>query len=373
MSKKTDGAGLRGITAGTTSICTVGSDGKSLHYRGYSIEDMAEQSSFEEVAYLLLYGALPNASELGAYRQRLRGLRALPDALKEVLERVPAGAHPMLVLTTGTAMLGSIEPENDFSQQDDIADRLVATLPSMMGYWYRYATSGERIDTATDEETTAGHILKLITGETPPEDHRRYLDVSLVLYAEHEFNASTFTARVIAATLSDMYSAVAGAIGALRGPLHGGANEAAMELIEKFSAADEAAASVRRMLERKEKIMGFGHAVYRERDPRNAINKLWSKRLSAGASDAYLYDVSEAIEKVMWDDKHLFANADFYSASAYHFAGVPTYLFTPLFVCSRIAGWAAHIKEQRADNKLIRPGADYIGPEKLNWIPADQR
>jgi 2-methylcitrate synthase len=270
-------------------------------------------------------------------------------------------------------MLGTLEPEGDFKRQHDVSDRLLASLPSMMGYWFRFAKDGTRIDTATPDRTIAGHILRMLTGKEPLESNQKFMEASLILYAEHEFNASTFTARVIAATLSDMYSAVTGAIGALRGPLHGGANEAAMELIEKYRTPEEAVAGVKQMLANKVKIMGFGHAVYKLKDPRNAINKMWSKRLAAGSKEAYLYDVSEAIEKVMADEKKLFANADFFSASAYHFAGIATPLMTPLFVCARTSGWCAHIMEQRADNKLIRPGADYIGPAPRPFVSIEKR
>ncbi len=373
MNDKSKAGGLRGVAAGTTSICTVGASGDGLHYRGYDVEDLAEQAGFEEVAYLLLYEELPTQVQLDDYRARLRAARSLPAELKEVLEKIPASAHPMDVLRTGCSMLGNLEPEGDFANQQQVADRLLAAMPSIMAYWYRFAHDGKRIETATDDNSMAGHILHMITGSAPSEEHRRYMDVSLILYAEHEFNASTFTSRVIAATLSDMHSAVTGAIGALRGPLHGGANEAAMELIEKFTDRAGAIAGVKGMLERKEKIMGFGHAVYKKKDPRNAINKRWSKQLSAGASDAYLYDVSDAIEQVMADEKGLFANADFFSASAYHFMGVPTPLFTPLFVCSRTSGWCAHIMEQRAHNKLIRPGAEYTGPSPRALPPIAER
>ncbi len=373
MSDKNKAGGLRGVAAGTTSICTVGASGDGLHYRGYDVADMAVDAGFEEVAYLLLYGDLPSQKQLLDYRQRLMAFRGLPHELREVLERIPASAHPMEVLRTGCSMLGNLEPEGDFANQDRVADRLLAVMPSIMAYWYRYAHDGKRIDTETDDDSMAGHILRMITGREPPADHQRYMDVSLILYAEHEFNASTFTARVIAATLSDMYSAVTGAIGALRGPLHGGANEAAMELVEKFRTREEAVEGVTAMLARKEKIMGFGHAVYKQKDPRNAINKQWSRQLSTGAGDAYLYDVSDAIEQVMADEKGLFANADFFSASAYHFMGVPTPLFTPLFVCSRTSGWCAHIKEQRAHNKLIRPGAEYTGPAPRPFVKLADR
>lgn len=362
MSQNTNSEGLRGIKAGSTAICTVGQQGDGLHYRGYSVEDLAENGSFEEVAYLLLYGELPTAAELSAYKTKLKGLRSLPQALRDVLERIPADTHPMDVMRTGCSMLGNLEPESDFSEQDDAADRLLAALPSIMGYWFRYTRFNERIETATDDDTVAAHMLRSITGDAATPEHASCIDTSLILYAEHEFNASTFACRVCAGTLSDMHSAITAGIGTLRGPLHGGANEAAMELIQKFTSAEDAYEGVMGMLTRKEKIMGFGHAVYKVKDPRNAINKAWSKRLSAGHDKAFLYPVSETIEKVLADEKGLFANADFFSASMYHFMGIATELFTPIFVCSRLTGWAAHVKEQRANNKLIRPGAEYTGP-----------
>ncbi|NND60496.1 MAG: 2-methylcitrate synthase [Gammaproteobacteria bacterium] len=365
--------GLRGIEAGSTAICTVGAEGNSLHYRGYSIEELAAQATFEEVAYLLLYGELPDSTQLKAYIERLQQLRGLPAALRTVLEKIPADTHPMDVLRTGCSMLGTLEPEEDFAQQDFVADRLLAAFPSMLAYWHRFVTSGQRIDVETDDESLAGHLLHTLTGARPGEDHRRCMDVSLILYAEHEFNASTFTCRVCAATLSDMYSCITGGIGTLRGPLHGGANEEAMALIERFDTAEQARTEVAAMLQRKEKIMGFGHAVYKVRDPRNAIIRGWSKQLSADADNAHLYAVSEAIENLMKEEKGLFANLDFYSASAYHFMGIPTALFTPLFVCSRVTGWAAHIKEQRGDNKLIRPGAAYTGPDHRPYVPINNR
>ena len=365
--------GLAGITAGTTALCTVGKEGAGLTYRGYDIYDLAGNATFMEVAYLLLKGALPTAAELDAYIGRIKGMRGLPDALKTVLEMVPADAHPMDVLRTGVSFLGNIEPEGDFTNQLDVADRLFATLPSMMVYWHRFHTDGVRIDTETDDDSVSGHILSMLHDQPPPELHQRSLDTTLILYAEHEFNASTFTARVITATLSDMHSAIAGAIGALRGPLHGGANEAAMELIQQFDSVEAADAGIREMLANKALIMGFGHRVYTTSDPRNAVNKRMSKALADEAGDTLLYPVSEVIEKIMWDEKKLFANADFYAATVYHFLGVPTYLFTPIFVCSRITGWAAHVMEQRANNKLIRPAADYTGPGLQTWIPIEDR
>lgn len=369
--KKT--GGLAGVTAGATHICTVGKEGAGLTYRGYDIYDLADNASFEEVAFLLLHGHLPTQSELDDYIAKLKANRGLPDALKNVLERIPADAPPMDVLRTGVSFLGNIEPEGDFSNQQNVADRLLAIFPSMLMYWHRYHTDGVKIDTETDDDSVAGHFLHLLHDEVPGELHRKSLDTTLILYAEHEFNASTFAARVITGTLSDMHSAVTGAIGALRGPLHGGANEAAMALISKFDSAEAATAGVQQMLANKDLIMGFGHRVYTTSDPRNVVNKRMSKMLADDVGNTILYPVSEAVETVMWDEKKLFANADFFTASVYHFMGIPTYLFTPIFVCSRITGWAAHIMEQRADNKLIRPAADYIGPSLQEWIPIENR
>ena len=374
MSEKKTGAGLRGMVAGETALCTVGKEGTGLTYRGYDIEELAEKARFEEVAYLLLYGKLPNRSELDAYIDQIRRNRDLPQPLKEVLERIPADAHPMDVMRTGASMLGNLETEaEDFSDQDAAADRLLAALPSIILYWYRYSHDGVRIDPATDDESIGGHFLHLLHGKPASELHARVMNVSLILYAEHEFNASTFTARVCASTLSDLHSCITGAIGSLRGPLHGGANEKAMALIEKFDSAEDAVKGLQGMLERKEKIMGFGHAVYTKRDPRNAIIKQWSQQLAEDVGDTKLYPISEAIEKVMWDEKGLFANADFFHASAYNFMGIPTKLFTPIFVMSRLTGWAAHVKEQRAKNRIIRPNAEYVGPELSSYVPIEQR
>ena len=365
--------GLAGVSAGETALCTVGKEGAGLTYRGYDIYDLADNASFEEVAYLLLYGKLPSRAELDAYVAKLKTMRGLPDQVKQVLEMIPADSHPMDVLRSGVSILGNIEPEGDFENQHHVGDRLLACLPSMLLYWHRFHTDGKRIDVETDDDSVAGHFLNMLHDKAPSELHRKSLDTTLILYAEHEFNASTFAARVITGTLTDFHSAVTGAIGALRGPLHGGANEAAMELIQKFSSPEEATEGVLGMLAAKEKIMGFGHRVYTTSDPRNSVNKKMSKALSDEAGDTQLYVVSEAIEKVMWDEKKLFANADFFTASLYHFLGIPTHLFTPIFVCSRITGWAAHIMEQRADNKLIRPAADYIGPGLQTWVPIDER
>ena len=366
-------AGLRGVVAGRTSICTVGVQGMGLNYRGYNILELSARSSFEEVAYLLVRGSLPTRGQLSDYKQKLQRLRGLPVSLKEVLERIPPDAHPMDVLRTGCSMLGTLEPEGDFSRQQDVADRLLAIFPGIMAYWHHYARHGRRIETMTDEETTAGHTLALLCGEKPEPLLRDAMDVSLTLYAEHEFNASTFAVRVCTATLSDFHSAITAGIGTLRGPLHGGANEAAMGLIERFRSPQEAAAGVRQMLAHKDKLMGFGHAVYSISDPRNGVIKSWAKRLADHAGDTMLYPVSEAIERVMWEEKKLFPNLDFYSASAYHFMGIPTELFTPLFVCARITGWSAHVIEQRSDNRLIRPNAEYIGPAPRPYVPIEQR
>jgi 2-methylcitrate synthase len=370
MERKT--GGLRGISAGETAISSVG-EGHGLRYRGYDIVELAAQSTFEEVAWLLLRGALPSARELEEFGARLRTQRELPEQLREVLERIPKSAHPMDVLRTGCSMLGTLEPEGDFGRQLAVAERLIATFPGILIYWQHYAQTGKRIRTTSDARGTAAHFLTLLHQRPPSALHERALDSSLILYAEHEFNASTFTARVCAATLSDMYSAVTGAIGSLRGPLHGGANEAAMELVERFDSPAAAERGVKGMLERKEKIMGFGHAVYRTFDPRNAVIKAWAKQLGAEAGDRVLYPVSETVETVMWNEKKLFPNLDFYAASAYRFMGIPTPLFTPIFVCARVSGWTAHIIEQRANNKLIRPTADYTGPDPREYVPLGAR
>lgn len=373
MAARKKSGGLAGVTAGATSLCTVGKEGAGLTYRGYDIYDLANNACFEEVAYLLLHGKLPTQAELDAYIATIIANRGLPDSLKTVLEMVPANAHPMDVLRTGVSFLGNVEPEGDFSNQNKIADRLLSCLPSMLLYWHRFHVDGVRIETQTDDDSISGHFLHLLHDKPPKELHRKSLDTTLILYAEHEFNASTFAARVITGTLSDMHSAVTGAIGALRGALHGGANEAAMALISKFDTPKEAAAGVLGMLQRKELIMGFGHRVYTTSDPRNAVNKKMSKALADDVGNTTLYPISEAVEKVMWDKRKLFANADFFAASVYHFMGIPTYLFTPIFVCSRITGWAAHIMEQRANNKLIRPTADYIGPSLQKWVAIKDR
>lgn len=371
--KVLSGAGLRGQVAGQTALSTVGQEGAGLTYRGYDVRDLAARVGFEEVAYLLLYGELPNAEQLTAYKSKLKALRDLPQALKEVLERIPANAHPMDVMRTGASVLGTLEQELSFEQQQDKADRLLAIFPAIMCYWYRFSHDGVRIDCMTDQDCLGGHFLRLLHGKKPSELHVQVMNVSLILYAEHEFNASTFTARVCASTLSDLFSCVTAAIGTLRGPLHGGANEAAMEMIEKFTSADDATAGTLAMLERKDKIMGFGHAIYKDCDPRNEVIKQWSKKLAEEVGDTVLYPVSEAIDKTMWEQKKLFPNADFYHASAYHFMGIPTKLFTPIFVCSRVTGWAAHVFEQRANNRIIRPSAEYTGVEQRQVPPLEQR
>ncbi|MEW5008300.1 2-methylcitrate synthase [Cycloclasticus sp. 46_83_sub15_T18] len=371
--KKLSGAGLRGQSAGDTSLCTVGKSGSGLTYCGYDVSDLADNTTFEEVAYLLFNGELPTVEQLATYKTELFAMRDLPEALKAVLKLIPADAHPMDVMRTGASFLGNLEPENDFSEQNKAANRLLAAFPAIMVYWYKFSHDGVEIDCTSDEDSIGGHFLRLLNGSTPSEQHRRVMDVSLILYAEHEFNASTFTARVCASTLSDMYSCITGAIGTLRGPLHGGANEAAMDMIQKFTSPADAKEQMAGMLERKEKIMGFGHAIYRTSDPRNVIIKAWSEKLAAENGDTSLYDISVACEEFMWDSKKLFCNADFFHASAYHFMGIPTKLFTPIFVCSRLTGWAAHVMEQRTNNRIIRPSADYTGAEPRKVVAIADR
>lgn len=367
------GAGLRGQVAGQTALSTVGKSGTGLTYRGYDVQDLAENCQFEEVAYLLFFGELPTVEQLAEYKAKLKSLRQLPPAVKQVLELIPASAHPMDVLRTAVSMLGNLETELSFDQQQDTADRILATLPAMVCYWYRFSHDGVRIDENTDDDTIGGQFLHLLHGKTPSALYEQVMNVSLILYAEHEFNASTFTARVCASTLSDLHSCITGAIGSLRGHLHGGANEAAMDMIENWKSPDEAEQELLGMLARKEKIMGFGHAIYSESDPRNAIIKVWSERLAQDVGDTVLYPVSVRCEEVMWREKKLFCNADFFHASAYHFMGIPTKLFTPIFVMSRVTGWAAHVMEQRSNNRIIRPSADYTGEELRKVVPIEQR
>jgi 2-methylcitrate synthase len=375
MSKdaKLSGAGLRGQVAGQTSLCTVGTQGTGLSYRGYDVDDLAENCIFEEVAHLILKGHLPTKAELDQYQDKLQGLRDLPDALRAGLELIPASAHPMDVMRTGVSLLGNLETETDFSQQGDKVDRVLALLPAIVVYWYRFAHEGIRVDSNTGAATIGGHFLHMLHGKKPSVLHERVMNVSLILYAEHEFNASTFNGRVAASTLTDIHSIITGAIGTLRGPLHGGANEAAMEMIEQWNSADEAEAGIMKKLENKELIMGFGHAVYKERDPRNAIIKKWSEKLSKEVGDEVLYAVSERCEAVMKREKGMFCNADFFHASAYKFMGIPTSLFTPIFVMSRVTGWAAHAFEQRENNRIIRPSAEYTGPGHRVVTPIAER